>query len=98
MGDAPTETDSNKLIQMDCQKCRAFCKERKSPANFGSPLMRALGSYRMENHATAIEKIRTEVKGDLTEVQNKFLEHFENDVEEFIELMANAFIMLGKVR
>ncbi|MES9944256.1 MAG: hypothetical protein ABW080_04780 [Candidatus Thiodiazotropha sp.] len=46
----------------------------------------------MEDYDSAIEKIRTEVKGDLSEVREEFLDNFGEDTERFVDLMANAFL------
>ena len=46
----------------------------------------------MEDYESATSKIRSEIKGDLSDVRREFLEHFESDAERFVDLMARAFL------
>lgn len=46
----------------------------------------------MEDYESVAEKIRTEIKGDLFDVRKDFLEHFEKEAEQFVDLMTQAFL------
>ena len=51
----------------------------------------------MENIETAVDKIREEIKGDLSDTREEFLEHFDDDTERFIQLMSEAFLSWVKL-
>ena len=46
----------------------------------------------MDEYNSIIETMRTEIKGEILDVRKEFLDHFDKDTEQFLDLMAQAFL------